>query len=149
GSPHRRPPVHDHRPGPGRRARGAALDEAGPLLRQGRQVVHLRRPRPEPGPRGEIIRGEKLSEETFTPDRFEAYAERLGIEYVILEQGPDPIPWAALWDSPPASLVLEEELLLRSRPYGPRYDGTMRVYRFTRPSPMPAPIEQVPVVGSA
>ncbi len=99
-------------------------------------------------PQGNVIRGEKLSDRTFTPTEFEGFAERHGIEYVVLEQSKSPSPWSILLETPPAFLVFEKELSLRCHPYR-SCDGTIRIYRFTHPSRTPAPIEQSPTLRGA
>lgn len=87
-----------------------------------------------------IIVGDKLPRELFTPARFEAFAERYGIEYIVLERSNAPRervrhPWEALLDSTPPSMRLERNFPLASSVV--RWNGTLGVYRFTHPSPNP------------
>jgi hypothetical protein len=97
-------------------------------------------------PGAEVVRGDRMPAADFAPDKVEAFARRHGIEYIVLEDNGTPRPWSALWGSPPASVVLEEEMPLRAYPHV-LFNGTLRIYRFTDPSRTPEPIEQRPLVG--
>jgi 4-amino-4-deoxy-L-arabinose transferase-like glycosyltransferase len=82
-----------------------------------------------------VLRGDKLDPRTFAPAEFESFAHRFGVKYIVLERTADLRPWSVLVESPAPSMVLERELpLSRSQP---ATRGTLRVYRFTNPSPQP------------
>jgi hypothetical protein len=87
-----------------------------------------------------IILGDKLPRDLFMPSRFETFARQYSIEYLVLER-PNSLrertrhPWESLLDSVPPSMVLEKNFLLTSSIE--RWNGSLGIYRFTKPSPHP------------
>jgi hypothetical protein len=91
----------------------------------------------DPQMRTVVVSGDKLPERVFTPDTFEQFAHRYGIEYVVIEE---PLrhqpPYESLMSHPTRSMQLEREIPMNS--YPPRWRGhVLKIYRFTNPSPNP------------
>jgi hypothetical protein len=83
-----------------------------------------------------IITGDKLPAVTFTPGRFEQFAHDYGVEYVVLENASGwKGPWSKLIDAPLSTMVLERQIPLASSTT--RWNGDLRIYRFTNPSSQP------------
>jgi 4-amino-4-deoxy-L-arabinose transferase-like glycosyltransferase len=83
-----------------------------------------------------IITGEKLPVSTFTPEHFEQFAHDYGVQYVVLETASGKREhWASLVAAPPEKLVLERQIALSSSTE--RWNGELRIYRYTDPSPQP------------
>jgi hypothetical protein len=87
-----------------------------------------------------IVAGDKLPASVFTPAGFDEFARRYGIEYIVLERAPGLTPrmkhpWEPLIDMPPSSVVPIRDIPLASSNY--RWNGLLRIYRFTDPSPDP------------
>jgi 4-amino-4-deoxy-L-arabinose transferase-like glycosyltransferase len=83
-----------------------------------------------------IITGDKLPAVTFTAGRFEEFAHEYGVKYVVLENAAGwKGPWSHLIAAPPPTLVLEQSIPLTSSTT--RWNGDLRIYRFTNPSPQP------------
>ena len=83
-----------------------------------------------------IITGDKLPAATFAPGRLEQFAHDYGVQYIVLEtasgwQG----PWTPLIAEPPPDMVLERRIPMSSSTE--RWNGDLRIYRFTNPSPEP------------
>jgi 4-amino-4-deoxy-L-arabinose transferase-like glycosyltransferase len=102
----------------------------------------------DPDLRTVVIRGDKLSRSTFDPVQFEDFAHRYGIRHIVLESTPAGSPWDRLRASPSPSMVLEQEIPLACSQR--RWNGDLRVYRFTNPSPNPDNTLKlpIPVIGS-
>ena len=83
-----------------------------------------------------VIRGDKLSDSTFTPEAMEQFARRYGVEFIVLERSSRVTwPWHRLRATPAPSMVLEREIDLSSS--HATLNGDLRVYRFLNPSPQP------------
>jgi hypothetical protein len=81
-----------------------------------------------------VVAGEKLMS-THTPEGFENFARRYGIEYVVIEQTARTQPCDALRNAPAPSMVFEREVPLTSSL--PRWNGALRIFRFAQPSARP------------
>jgi 4-amino-4-deoxy-L-arabinose transferase-like glycosyltransferase len=97
-----------------------------------------------------ILTGDKLPRSTFTASRLEEFAHEYGIQYIVLENIPDfPIlrAWVGLFSAPAPSMVAERDIRIRS---SGRWNGMLRVYRFTNPSPKPKSelSMRMPIIGS-
>jgi Dolichyl-phosphate-mannose-protein mannosyltransferase len=89
-----------------------------------------------PGLETTIITGDKLPVGIFTPARFEEFAHDYGVQYVVLEDASGwHGPWRQLIHDDLPSMVLERKLDLLSSTE--RWKGSLRIYRFTNPSPHP------------
>ncbi len=87
-----------------------------------------------------ILAGDKLPKDFFAPASFERFAQRFGIEYLVLERSTVAAersrhPWSALLDSVPASMHLKRSLPLASSVA--RWNGTLDIYQFAHPSVHP------------
>ena len=95
-----------------------------------------------------IIRGDKLPEAIFTPEEFEDFAHRYGINYIVLEHTlKSPKDWTMPWDGlrlqPTPSMAFEREIQLSSS--DAEYNGELRIYRFTNPSVTPESTLKLPI----
>jgi hypothetical protein len=95
-----------------------------------------------------VIRGDKLPETIFSPEEFEDFAHRYGINYIVLEHAPNPpagwtAPWEQLRTQPTPSMIFEREIPLTSSTT--EYNGELRIYRFTNPSPTPESTLKLPI----
>ncbi len=97
----------------------------------------------DPDRRVIILRGDKLPPPTFARDAFEKFANRYGIESIVLEEIPMPAPWDPLPRAPAPSMILQKEVRLASSDAAA--NGVLRIYRFTNPSPDPERVITVPV----
>jgi len=91
----------------------------------------------DPQLRSIIIRCEKLPQDIFAPDKFEQFANRYGINYVVLEhtnltQWGRGMAWDQLRSRPTASMILDREIPMTSSE--PDLNGDLRIYRFTNPA---------------
>jgi hypothetical protein len=98
----------------------------------------------DPEIRTVVIRGEKLPASTFNISEFENLAHRYGINYIILEHGPDyrsgsysPAPWDSLRTAALPNLELKQVIPLTSSSFKESFKGSLYVYRFTNPSRNP------------
>ena len=87
-----------------------------------------------------IVAGDKLPPTVFTSAGVEDFARRYGIEYIVLEHAPNlrprlKHPWEALIGAPPSSFQPLRDIPLSSS--DPRWNGFLRIYRFTNPGPTP------------
>lgn len=82
-----------------------------------------------------VIRGDRLPAGMFDAAAFENFAHRYGVRYVVLEKTRRQRHWNTLAANPSPSMVLERVIPLRSS--DPLWRGSLAVYRFTNPSPMP------------
>jgi hypothetical protein len=89
-----------------------------------------------PGLDTTIIPGDKLPNAVFAPAAFEQFAHDYGVNYVVIEDATGwQRPWKQLFEARIPALVLERQFDLASS--SRRWNGTLRVYRFTNPSPQP------------
>lgn len=89
-----------------------------------------------PGLETTIITGDKLPPGIFTPAKFEEFAHEYGVQYVVLEDAAGwQRPWRQLVQANLPNMVLERQLHLDSSTK--RWQGSLRIYRFTNPSPNP------------
>lgn len=88
-----------------------------------------------------VIRGDKLPATALTPVGIAEFTRRHGIDSVILHRTVKVEPWAAVWETPPASWEFETEFPVIARP-NRLFDGLLRVYRVTDASPYPEPYRQ-------
>lgn len=101
----------------------------------GNFIFHYRALRPDLGTT--VITGDKLSNETFTPEGLEEFAHDYGVQYIALEEIEDlPVkrPWLPLLKTPARSMVAEQDIPITS---SGRWNGMLRIYRFTNPSDNP------------
>lgn len=84
-----------------------------------------------------VIRGDKLPAPLWTEDFF----HRFGIGRVVMVHGDRPEPWDSLWNAPPLSLRLRNEIAVRSS--DPAQGRLIRVYDFLSPSEHPERILDV------
>jgi hypothetical protein len=85
-----------------------------------------------------IIAGAKLPASVFTPAGLNHFAHRYGVQYIVLEVTPPLMEnrhWSALMKAPPRSMLLERDIPLTSSDR--RWNGSLRIYRFTNPSVSP------------
>lgn len=83
-----------------------------------------------------IIPGDKLPNAVFAPAVFDQFAHDYGVNYVVIEDATGwQRPWKQLIDAPLPAMVLERQFDLASS--SKRWNGSLRVYRFTNPSPQP------------
>jgi 4-amino-4-deoxy-L-arabinose transferase-like glycosyltransferase len=87
-----------------------------------------------------IIRCEKLPQDIFVADKFEEFAHRYGINYIVLErtnltQWGKGMAWDQLRSTPTASMTLDREIPMTSSE--PDLNGDLRIYRFTNPAREP------------
>ncbi len=88
-----------------------------------------------------VIRGDKLPAAALTPAGMAEFTRRHGIDRVVLHRTVKVERWAAVWETPPASWEFETEFPVAARP-NRLYDGLLRIYRVTDPSPYPEPYRQ-------
>ncbi len=84
-----------------------------------------------------VIRGDKLPAPLLTEDFF----HRFGIGRIVMVHGDGPAPWDWLWNTPPHSLRLRNEIAVRSS--DPAQGRLIRVYDFLNPSEHPERILDV------
>jgi len=82
-----------------------------------------------------VIRGDRLPAGMFDATAFENFAHRYGVQYVVLEKTNTPRDWDTLAASPSPSMVLERVIPLRAS--DPLWRGSLAIYRFMNPSPLP------------
>ena len=83
-----------------------------------------------------IITGDKLPAATFAPVRFEQFAHDYGVQYIVLEDAEEvKSPWEQLSKAGLSTMILERQIQLISSTI--RWNGSLRIYRFTNPSPEP------------
>ena len=97
----------------------------------------------DPDLREVVITGQKLPNDIFSPDRFEAFARGYGVNTVVLERGPRKQAWDRLDASPSPSMVFEQEIPVTSS--FSRWKGSLRVYRFSNPAQDPRDTLRVPL----
>ena len=91
----------------------------------------------QPGLETTIIPGDKLPADIFTAAGIEAFAHDYGVKYIVLEDAEGlstKRPWLPLLQTPSPSMVPEQDIHLVS---SGRWNGLLRIYRFTNPSPNP------------
>jgi hypothetical protein len=84
-----------------------------------------------------IIMGDKLPPSLFAGAALEEFAHDYGIQYIVLEDAQGVLakrPWVRLMNTPPPSMIAERDVPLTS---SDRWNGLLRIYRFTNPSPTP------------
>jgi len=103
----------------------------------------------DPGNRTVVLRGDKLPRSAYSPEAFEQFAHRYGIDYVVIEQTAAPRRWSTLAQAPSPSMALQRIIPLACSQ--PRWNGELRVYRFTNPSPNPENTLSLPIpmIGSS
>lgn len=94
----------------------------------------------DPDLKSVIIRCEKLPQDIFAPGKFDEFAHRYGINYIVLEhtnltQWGKGMAWDQLRSSPTASMILDREIPMSSSE--PDLNGDLRIYRFTNPAREP------------
>jgi hypothetical protein len=87
-----------------------------------------------------MIRGEKLDPAVFTPEGFERFAHRFGVDTVVFEPMEKPSAWDSLEASPSRSMVLEQVIIDPKNK-----DLQSKVFEFTNPSSHPESALAVPV----
>jgi hypothetical protein len=90
-----------------------------------------------------VISGEKLPHEKYDPAAFEAFCREYGVNWIVIEDVRQARKWSALPAVPPATMQLVASIPLQSS--RPRWNGQLRVYRFTEPSSHPRNILNVPI----
>ncbi len=90
-----------------------------------------------------VIPAEKLPRDTFAPPAFEQFCREYGVNWIIIEDVPQPHRWSALPGSPLSTMQLTSSIPLQSS--HPRWKGQVRVYRFTEPSNHPLNVLSVPI----
>ncbi|HEX4808973.1 MAG TPA: glycosyltransferase family 39 protein [Bryobacteraceae bacterium] len=90
-----------------------------------------------PGLDSAIISGNKLPRTIFTPVNIEKFANRYGVEYIVVEHSPElerrnQSPWEQLLHSAPPRMIPVRDIQLASS--DPRWNGFLRIYRFANPS---------------
>jgi len=96
-----------------------------------------------------VIPGDKLGEKALSPEEFDQFAARYGIQYVVLERTARPQIYDRLHDAATPSMVLERRIPLVSS--HPRWDGGhLSVYRLKNtPAVLPDTLNlPVPKIGS-
>ncbi len=89
-----------------------------------------------PGTQPIVIRGDKLPAGVFERRTFDAFASEYGIEQIVLEfSNANRRPWDTLFEKPHPAMELLREIPLETSE--PMLSGTLRVFRFTKPSPDP------------
>jgi hypothetical protein len=94
-----------------------------------------------------VIPGDKLSEKELSPEEFDRFAARHGIQYVVLEKTVRRQVYDRLHEAPTASMVLERRIPLAS--VYPRWDGGhLSVYRIRNlpaasPEPLNLPVPKI------
>jgi hypothetical protein len=81
-----------------------------------------------------VIRGDRLPEDIFAPESLEAFLHDYGIEFVVLEDGPDREPYETVRTAPAPSMALVGQTTITA---GNMPGGELLVYRFMRPSKTP------------
>ena len=99
--------------------------------------------RRDPNLRTIVITGDKLPASTFSPEKLEQFASRYGVSYVVIEKATRPQVWDNLGAHPTPSMVLEHMVPLASS--NARWNGSLAIYRFTRPSATPASTLELPL----
>ena len=87
-----------------------------------------------------IIRGDKLDRAVFTPEGFEEFARRYGVDTVVLEPANEPRQWSRLVDSPAPSMVR-----VRVVPNAANKLDDIRIFDFRNPSSHPESTLDVPI----
>jgi 4-amino-4-deoxy-L-arabinose transferase-like glycosyltransferase len=85
-----------------------------------------------------IITADKLPPGAFKPDAIERFAHEYGIQYVVVEDlpaGGANRPWTWMTQSPPPAMSLERKIPMTSSTG--RWNGMLRVFRFSNPSAHP------------
>ncbi|MDQ3821261.1 MAG: hypothetical protein M3362_26775, partial [Acidobacteriota bacterium] len=95
-----------------------------------------------------VIRGDKLPESIYTPEEFEDFAHRYGINYIVFERTEKvsedwTMPWESLRQRPTPSMAFEREIQLSSSDSD--FNGELRIYRFTNPSANPESTLKLPI----
>ena len=90
-----------------------------------------------------IIRGDKLPDATFAPEQLSAFVWRYGIDAVVLESVPEPQAWNTL--SPEALSFLSLERVVPVADSVRQTNGSLSIYRVSRPSKVSEDSLQVPI----
>lgn len=85
-------------------------------------------------PNTTVIRGDKLPADTFAGNNIEQFANRYGVEYVVMEKTAEDQPWNSLHPDSGHLLLKTTVPLLSSRP---RRSGYLSVYRLAHPTSHP------------
>jgi hypothetical protein len=93
-----------------------------------------------PDSRTVIIRGDKLDRAVLTPEGFEVFARRYGVDTVVLEPGNEQRQWSRLVDSPAPSMVR-----VRVVPNAANKLDDIRIFDFRNPSSHPESTLDVPI----
>lgn len=83
-----------------------------------------------------VIAADKLPAAVFTPAGMEQFAHDYGVHYILVEDvATTGRPWTKMTTAPAASMVEERQFPMRSSIE--RWNGALRIYRFTNPSATP------------
>jgi len=96
----------------------------------------------DPDSRTIMIRGDKLDPAIFTPEGFEHFAWRYGVDTVVLEPGRKHHPWDFLVASPSPSMVRERVI---SDPKDTQHE--ILIFDFTNPSSQPESSLDIPIMS--
>ncbi len=97
-----------------------------------------------PGSRAVMLRADKLDPAMFTPEAFEQFASRYGVDTVVLEPGKKPHPWDCLFGHPTKSMVY-------SRAVSGGWNNKIKVlvFDFTNPSRTPESAIDLPISNTS
>jgi 4-amino-4-deoxy-L-arabinose transferase-like glycosyltransferase len=97
----------------------------------------------DPKLRTTVISAEKLPVETFEPAAMERFCRQFGIDWIVLEDVAREHPWSGLSTNPAPSMKLERSIPLESN--RSRWQGEIKVYRFSGPTRYPGGTLELPV----
>jgi len=90
-----------------------------------------------------VVRGDKLAEGTFIPERLSTFIKQYGIDSVVLQRTNAPEAWDAL--SAQNLPFLSPERVLELGDSDHRMDGTLSIYRVKDPTTVPERSLRVPI----
>ena len=93
-----------------------------------------------PDSRAIVIRGDKMDPGVFTPEGFERFARRYGVDTVVLEPASNPHPWDFLLVHPTASMVCDRVMSTETN-----QQKKIAIFDFKNPTSQPESTLEVPI----